>query len=541
MLSYILRRVFLMLPTIVGITFVVFLLLALSPGGIGAAASVSGGGQQDASKAAMLQVYLEDRYGLNDPVLMQYGRWLHRISPVKFGGRDQVTPAGERLQAPKELETPPLIEWLGVTNVDGASEAFLAERVAARMSVSTSAANSAATGGANSGARVVLNTTELEDAPRLYRKIANDSLTARSKYLAAKRAFESALAEYATASGEHAGGEVLDRKGKVKLDAIASMSIDRSNAMWPKVDAAAQAMITSWTTARIEREVLATAFAEQPFPQAGFSIIPGVLWIGPPDLGTAFSKSRPVSSLILAALPVTLLLNLIAFPIIYLIAIPSGVLASARVGSWFDKMSGALYVGLWSIPTVWAGVLAIGYLANKQYLGLFPVAGLHDRGADAWTFLPGVQQNGVWEMGWLLDMGWHVVLPVSCLVYGGFAVLSKQTRAAMLDNFSADYVRTAKAKGVARKDVIIHHVFRNSLLPLITMFVTVFPATLAGSVVIERIFSVPGMGSLILDAIAQRDRELILANTFMIACVNLTALLFADILYAVADPRVSYE
>ena len=270
-------------------------------------------------------------------------------------------------------------------------------------------------------------------------------------------------------------------------------------------------------------------------------MIPGVLWVGPPDLGTAFSKSRPVTDLIGNALPVTLLLNLVAFPIIYLIAIPSGVLASARAGSWFDKVSGATYVALWSIPTVWAGVLAIGYLANQQYLGLFPVSGLHDRAAESWTFLPGTQVDGTWQMGWMLDLLWHMVLPVACLVYGGFAVLSKQTRAAMLDNFNADYVRTAKAKGVARKDVVIHHVFRNSLLPLITMFVTVFPATLAGSVVIERIFSVPGMGSLILDAISQRDRELILANTFMIACVNLVALLIADILYAVADPRVSYE
>jgi peptide/nickel transport system permease protein len=169
------------------------------------------------------------------------------------------------------------------------------------------------------------------------------------------------------------------------------------------------------------------------------------------------------------------------------------------------------------------------------------VSGLHDRAADTWTFLPGTQADGSWQLGWLGDALWHIVLPVACLVYGGFAVLSKQTRAAMLDNFNADYVRTAKAKGVERRDVVIHHVFRNSLLPLITMFVTVFPATLAGSVVIERIFSVPGMGSLILDAINQRDRELILANTFMIACVNLTALLLADILYAVADPRVSYE
>jgi ABC-type dipeptide/oligopeptide/nickel transport system permease component len=84
-------------------------------------------------------------------------------------------------------------------------------------------------------------------------------------------------------------------------------------------------------------------------------------------------------------------------------------------------------------------------------------------------------------------------------------------------------------------------VFRNSLLPLITMFVTIFPAMLAGSVVIERIFSVPGMGSLLIDAINQRDRELILANTTIIACVNLMALLLADILYAAADPRITYK
>ena len=100
MINYIARRILFMLPTVVGITFVVFLLLALSPGGIGAAAAAAGG-QQDASKAAILEAYLQDRYGLNDPVLVQYVRWLHRISPIKFGVRDQVTSAGERLQAPK--------------------------------------------------------------------------------------------------------------------------------------------------------------------------------------------------------------------------------------------------------------------------------------------------------------------------------------------------------------------------------------------------------------------------------------------------------
>ncbi|MEO1279840.1 MAG: ABC transporter permease, partial [Planctomycetota bacterium] len=152
----------------------------------------------------------------------------------------------------------------------------------------------------------------------------------------------------------------------------------------------------------------------------------------------------------------------------------------------------------------------------------------------------GVTRN-LWQRGYLLDTLWHLVLPVACLVYTGFAILSKQTRAAMLENFNADYVRTAKAKGVSRRDVVFRHVFRNSLLPIITMFVSIFPAMLGGSVVIERIFSVPGMGNLIIDAINLRDRELLLANALIVGLVNILALLLADILYALADPRISYD
>ena len=306
------------------------------------------------------------------------------------------------------------------------------------------------------------------------------------------------------------------------------------------MQAAALQTLEAYETAVALRTRLERAFDAKPYDQVGIPVLPGILSLGPPDFGVAFSRGRPVVDLIAAALPVTMLLNLIAIPIIYLIAIPTGMLAAVRRGKLFDVASGALFVALWSVPTVWAGVLAIGYLANKQYLGLFPVSGLHDSDASTYLYLPS-WQNGVFAPGYLLDLLWHLALPVACLVYGGFAVLAKQTRAAMLDNLSADYVRTARAKGVPARAVIFRHVFRNSLLPLITMFVSVFPAMLAGSVVIERIFSVPGMGSLIIEAINLRDRELILANTLMIACVNLLALLLADILYALADPRVSYD
>jgi ABC-type dipeptide/oligopeptide/nickel transport system permease component len=298
---------------------------------------------------------------------------------------------------------------------------------------------------------------------------------------------------------------------------------------------------TSYGAALAARESLLAVYRARPFPEVGLPIIPGVLSIGPPDFGVSFSKSTPVLGMVLDRLPVTLMINFIAFPIIYLIAIPTGLLAATYRGSWFDVLSGALFVALWSIPVVWAGVLLLSFVASDRYLGWFPVTGLHAPDARSFTFLPSPNADGTWQRGYVFDTLWHICLPVACLVYAGFAVLSKQTRAAMLDNFNADYVRTAKAKGVAGRDIVFRHVFRNSLLPLITMFATVFPAMLSGSVVIERIFGVPGMGSLIIESIALRDREVLLANALMIGVVNLLALLLADILYAMADPRISYK
>lgn len=510
MLSYVLRRLCLMIPTLFGITFLVFSLLALAPGGIGAGLAVSGG-QLDATKLAQMQAYLEDRYGLNEPLVVQYGRWLERLSPIKFGRRDLVTPNGERIRTPRPIRPPPLPEWF-----PSSSEAVVTARVAESE----------------------FAPDEIESAQRMFRRAQTDAIRTRNAYAGAVKELELALLEHARNRGIEG---VRTGDGKVRWSVLARSAPEREAPDWPAIEEIASRMHAAHAEAVAGRIELDRLLSRRPFPTAGIGIVPGILWVDAPDLGVSYSRNRPVSELIGTALPVTLLLNLLAFPIIYLVAIPTGMLAAARRGSWIDVGTGGLFVALWSIPGVWAGVMAIGFLSNPQYLGLFPVSGLHDRAAEMMTFLPSRGADGVFERGWLLDLLWHLVLPVACLVYGGFAVLAKQTRAAMLENFNADYVRTAKAKGVDRRSVILRHVFRNSLLPLITMFVTVFPATLAGSVVIERIFSVPGMGSLVLDAINLRDRELILANTFMIACVNLLALLIADLLYALADPRVSFE
>ncbi len=518
MVNYLIRRLCLMVPTVLGITFMVFMLLALAPGGIGAGLSVSGGQMSDTSKAAQMQAYLEDRYGLNDPVVVQYLRWLGRISPVKFGERDLRMPTGDRVSAPREIVEPPM-GW--AFPVPPKPEVVFTPIVAA----------SAGAGQASE---------QIDE----FKKLQREAEGARRAHIGAVRFFKDTLADYVREKGEP-WTDRLEPKGGAEPDKFRDLEFGDptkdTNTKAAALKAAAADMHLKWAKAEETRQRALIAFRAKPYPESGIPIIPGAVALDTPDLGVAFSKNRPVWDLIATALPVTLLINAIAFPISYLIAIPTGILASVRRGGWFDVGSGLAFLSLYSIPTVLAGVFAIGFLANKQYLGLFPVSGLHASGSESFTFLPYFDDAGTWHEGWLLDTLWHIALPILCLVYTSFAVLSKQTRAAMLENFNADYVRTAKAKGVSRRDVVMRHVFRNSLLPLITMFVGIFPAMLAGSVVIERIFTIPGMGSLILEAIDLRDREIILANTFMIACVNLLALLLADILYAVADPRVSYE
>ena len=508
MTTYLIRRLLLMIPTLIGITFLVFMIVAMAPGGIGAALKAQGGTMQSQASVAVQQAYLDDRYGLDDPAIVQYGRWLARIFPVKVGERAQVSRGGDLVRPPKPLKDPPVWQWFIPSlpqEPAGVSAVTAADRAEKRQEA-------------------------LRAAERRW-------ADARGEYLKFSTMLKEELGTYATAAGIRRG---VDAKGQGRVGVLAGHTPNRSADQWPAVEVLWGETIKAYTEAQQARANLTAVFRTRPFPEAGVAIIPGTLSLAAPDMGVTFSGSRPVLGEIGRALPVTLMLNLIAFPIIYSIAIPGGMLAATKRGSVLDVGMGMLFIALWSVPTVLAGVLAIGFLASNEYLGAFPVSGLHSNNAGSMPFLPRSGEAG-FERGFLLDALWHICLPVACLVYTGFAILSKQTRAAMLENFNADYVRTAKAKGVEGRDIVLRHVFRNSLLPLITLFVTIFPAMLAGSVVIEKIFTLPGMGRLIFDSIAYRDRELLLANTMMIAAVNLLALLLADILYALADPRVAYE
>ena len=263
-------------------------------------------------------------------------------------------------------------------------------------------------------------------------------------------------------------------------------------------------------------------------------------WLKWPDLGTSFAKGRPVSALIAQALPVTLLLNASTIPVTYAVSLLAGIYTARRRGGPADVTATVVFQALWSVPVILGGVLMIGFLANRDHVDAFPTSGLHDMFAGRMSFLP-VRAGGHWQRGWLLDLAWHLALPVACLSYGSFAFQTKLTRRSMLDNLSADYARTARAKGLPDGAVVYRHVFRNSLIPLITASAGLLPALLGGSLIVENIFSLPGMGTLTLEAITTKDRELVLANALITGLLGLGSYVVADLLYVAADPRVSFE
>ncbi|MGH2575534.1 MAG: ABC transporter permease, partial [Ignavibacteria bacterium] len=172
---------------------------------------------------------------------------------------------------------------------------------------------------------------------------------------------------------------------------------------------------------------------------------------------------------------------------------------------------------------------AIVFLANVEYLKIFPTSGLTTLGSDNWGFF---------SRAW--DRIWHLILPIACFTYPAFAFLSRQMRGSMLEVIRQDYIRTARAKGLKEKTVVLKHALRNSLIPIITLFGSVFPALVGGSVIIETIFSIPGIGQLTFQALVARDYPLIMAGLVISAVMTVVGLLVVDILYAVVDPRIAF-
>lgn len=244
------------------------------------------------------------------------------------------------------------------------------------------------------------------------------------------------------------------------------------------------------------------------------------------DFGFSFSRRQPVVKILSESLGNTLILSLAAALLTWLLAIPLGVLAAVRQHSWVDRLaSGAGMIGL-AIPEVFLALLLM-LMAYKT--GWFPVNGMR-----------GLDHDSLSWFGKLLDIGHHLVLPAVVLATVPLASRMRQMRANLLDVLRADYVTTARAKGLTEKRVILRHALPNALNPLITLFGYTIGGLLSGSFLVENVMGWPGLGRVAIEALNTRDLYLVMGSVLMASTVLILGNLVADILLAISDPRIRH-
>ena len=238
------------------------------------------------------------------------------------------------------------------------------------------------------------------------------------------------------------------------------------------------------------------------------------------DYGYSFASRIPASSLIAQRIPTTLWVVGLAYLIAVLIAIPLGVATAARQYTWFDHIATGLSFAGFSLPTFFTGVLLIIVFSVQL------------------RWLPMVYNQQVTDP---VEWARQAVLPILVLALFQAATLNRYVRASMLDNLNQDYARTARAKGLAERTVVVRHVLRNALVPVVTLIALQLPTVFTGAVVTEQIFRVPGIGSLLISSIQANDTPVIMAIIMVFSVMVVLFTLLADLLYGVLDPRVRYR
>jgi microcin C transport system permease protein len=248
------------------------------------------------------------------------------------------------------------------------------------------------------------------------------------------------------------------------------------------------------------------------------------------ELGRSFSHDRPVWQLIKEKLPVSISLGAWTFLLTYLISLPLGIAKAVREGTRFDAATTVLVLTGFAIPGFVLGVFLIVLFAGGTFLEWFPLRGLT---SDHWA-----------ELTWparIRDYFWHLTLPLTCYVIESFAVVTLLTKNTFIEEMRKQYVLVARAKGLTRQRVLLKHIFRNALIPLVTGLPAAFiGAFFAGSLLIENLFSLDGLGLLSYESVIRRDYPVVLGSLYLFTLIGLVVKLFSDLLYVVVDPRLQF-
>jgi len=247
------------------------------------------------------------------------------------------------------------------------------------------------------------------------------------------------------------------------------------------------------------------------------------------DLGRSFFQNKDVWQLVKEKLPVSVSLGLWTFFISYLVAVPLGVAKAVRAGSRFDLVTTLIILVGYAIPGFVLGVALLVVFGGQ--LQWFPLRGLTSAN---W------EELGLWAK--VTDYLWHITLPVTAMVAGSFAVTAMLTKNAFLEEIRKQYVLTARAKGLGERQVLYRHVFRNALIPIITGFPSAFiGAFFAGSLLIETLFSLDGLGLLSYESVIRRDYPVVLGTLYLFTLIGLVTKLISDLCYVWVDPRVKFD
>jgi len=249
------------------------------------------------------------------------------------------------------------------------------------------------------------------------------------------------------------------------------------------------------------------------------------------DLGKSFYHHKDVWELVVSKLPVSITLGLWTFFLTYFISVPLGIAKAVREGSRFDSITSMVVLVGYSIPGFILGVFLLVMFGGGSFVQWFPLRGLT---SDDW------EQMSV--IGKVLDYLWHITLPVVASVAGSFAVMTMLTKNTFLEEIRKQYVLTARAKGLSENTVLYKHVFRNALIPLVTGFPAAFiGAFFAGSLLIETLFSLDGLGLLSYESVIRRDYPVVMGTLYLFTLIGLLVKLLGDLCYVWADPRLQFE
>lgn len=492
MFAFIVRRLLLMVPTTLGVALVVFALYHVAPGDAASVAQGFGGEMtQGSGGGESKKQQFEREYGLDRSYVVQFLDYIGPVNLSRDGHPWFSSPYTERSVEEVELDDGSVVlegALMPLIHLPSTSEEVRAELDAALAVLEDRTAEPAAVDAAQA---TMLEHGEAAYPPLLsgYQRVAFDlelapELTPR---------FTETLEEL---SGE----ELTAHPERVEARGAAALA-----SRW-----------FAWYYENGGDRVQNTGEDKW-----------GGLLTG--DLGLEMQNRIPIRGELIERLKVTVPLSAMSVFLAYLIALPLGIFSVRRQGTLADGFVTVVLFVLYSIPTFWAGLMLV-LIFGATGVDWLPVVGLESKDADS---------MGALGQAW--DYFLHLILPVATLTYGSLAYLSRQMRAGMLDVIRQDYIRTARAKGLSENVVVYKHALRNSMIPILTLLASILPILIGGSVIVEQIFSIPGMGKYAFEGLLARDFNIVMATTIFVGVMTQFGILLSDITYSIVDPRIRHD